>query len=344
MLIGGLYSKRPELNGFPRFGMMATGVIIDGLLDMSYMGIGACPLGYCNDKVNAAVKKVIDNGNMHTFNGWEDADLDELLMYLHPWAKYSRFTRTGGEAMAVAFRIAQAATGTTIPAVNGYHGWHLTHYDKAVPGRFWRFTINDAQSVRDIPDDVKIIIIEPIRNELPTKEYLEALKVARKGRILISDEVTTGFRFVVGPYSVEQGLDPDMVVYGKGISNGYAMGAIVGNDVMEASEKTFISSTYFTERIGPAAALATIKELWGKSHHDLLTAGRAFIRVLNKHGVKHNGIDALIEYESLPGFSEFMLKKRIIACNKFYPSAAHSAIHFQLFDEALTKYEEGRSE
>ena len=56
-------------------------------------------------------------------------------------------------------------------------------------------------------------------------------------------------------------VEPDVAVFAKAISNGYPMAAIIGTiDVMQAAQETFISSTYWTDRIGPVAALATIRK------------------------------------------------------------------------------------
>src|SRR6185369_5516423 len=71
--------------------------------------------------------------------------------------------------------------------------------------------------------------------------------------------ITTGFRMTAGGIHLLFGVNPDLAVLAKAMANGYAMAAVIGKgDVMEAAQATFISSTNWTERIGPAAALATI--------------------------------------------------------------------------------------
>ena len=93
-------------------------------VDMSFMGIGACPLGYADEDVNVAVQEAISNGNMSTLNVPEEVALARLMLELHPWAEMVRFARGGGDAMAVAVRIARAATRKDIILFSGYHGWH----------------------------------------------------------------------------------------------------------------------------------------------------------------------------------------------------------------------------
>lgn len=113
-----LLSKRPELHlpdQWPAYYQKAKGCEIwdlDGkkYFDMSYMGIGSCILGYADDDINDAVKKVVDNGSMSTLNSPEEVELAELLFELHPWAQMARYTRSGGEAMALAARVARAKT------------------------------------------------------------------------------------------------------------------------------------------------------------------------------------------------------------------------------------------
>ena len=80
-------------------------------VDMAYMGIGACILGYADPDVDKAVHAAIDSGSMTTLNCPEEVELAELLCELHPWANMVRYARCGGEAMAVAVRVARAEHG-----------------------------------------------------------------------------------------------------------------------------------------------------------------------------------------------------------------------------------------
>ena len=93
-------------------------------IDMSLMGVGTNILGYSNYKVDNAVKKIIKLGNMSTLNCFEEVKLAEKLVEMHPWSQMVKFTRSGGEANAVATRIARAASGKDNIAFCGYHGWH----------------------------------------------------------------------------------------------------------------------------------------------------------------------------------------------------------------------------
>jgi spore coat polysaccharide biosynthesis protein SpsF (cytidylyltransferase family) len=127
-----LFSKNPDLflpNFWPAYFERTKGCNVWDLegtkyLDFSLMGVGTNILGYSRKEVDEAVKKVVNQGNMSTFNSKEEILLAEKLIQMHPWSGKVRFTRTGGEAAAIAVRIARAASGREKIAICGYHGWH----------------------------------------------------------------------------------------------------------------------------------------------------------------------------------------------------------------------------
>ena len=259
--------------------------------DFAQMGVGACVLGYADDDVDRQVMEAIKNGSMCTLNCPEEVELAEKLIQLHPWAEMVRFARTGGEACAIAIRIARAASGKTKVAFCGYHGWHDWYLSaniaessnldgQLLPGlkplgvpRELRNTaipfnynkIDELQAIIDkYPNEIGVIIMEPERDTPPAPGFLESVRdIASKiGAVLIFDEVTSGFRMNVGGIHLLKGVYPDIAVFGKALGNGYPISAIVGKrSVMEAAQDTFISSTFWTERIGFTAALATIKKM-----------------------------------------------------------------------------------
>jgi len=293
-----LLSKRPEMflpDLWPAYYRSARGCVVEDLdgrryLDFSHCGVGTCILGYADPDVNAAVKTAIDRGSMCTLNDPTEVTLAELLLELHPWADMVRYARTGGEAMAVAARIARAATGRSVIAFCGYHGWsdwylaaniekgsnlaeHLLPglaprgVPPALEGTVVPFRYNDLEDLRRAVDsaggDLAAVVMEPQRSSGPHPGFLDGVaELARAaGAVLVMDEVTSGFRMNTGGLHLEHGLAPDLAVFAKGMSNGYPMAAIIGRrSVMEAAQDTFVSSTYWTEGVGPAAALATIRK------------------------------------------------------------------------------------
>lgn len=292
-----LLSKRPDMHSpkkWPAYFSKAEGCRIwdlDGneYIDFGFMGVGTNILGYAFKPVDEAVQKVISQGNLSTLNAPEEVLLAEKLCELHPWADMARFTRSGGEAGAVAARIARAATGHDKIAFCGYHGWHdwylaanladdaaLDNHllpglaSAGVPrgliGTAVPFTYNNLESLERAVSNggVAAIYMEVERSVPPEPGFLEGVRkiATRIGAVLVFDECTSGFRKNLGGLHMHYGVEPDMAVFGKTLGNGYAINAVIGRrEVMEGTRKTFISSTFWTERIGPSAAVETLKQM-----------------------------------------------------------------------------------
>jgi glutamate-1-semialdehyde 2,1-aminomutase len=345
-----LFSKRPELycpGQWPSHFWKADGAFLWDLqgrkyLDMSTSGIGACVLGYADPDVDNAVKAAISRGVVSSLNCPEEVDLAERLIELHPWADMVKFTRSGGEAMAVAVRIAQAYSEHegVIQLHGSYHGWHINN-----PLTGEAFVSHDGS------DDIAAVLIEEGRNGPYDLEFAQCIHPDFLGdtvAAVVADEITTGFRFGPGGAHITAGFEPDIAVFGKALANGYAMGAVIGKrDVMMAAEKTFISSTSWTERIGPVAALATIQKFQDNGvHKHLEVMGRA-VQECWKECANRAGLDVTVtgppalshlvfpsrELETL--FTQEMLKFDILATNLFYPTYAHRFEHVEAYGSAV---------
>ncbi len=293
-----LLSKRPDmfsLGVWPAYYKKAEGVHVwdlDGnkYIDMSIAGIGANVLGYADPDVNRAVIAAVNNGSSSSLNCAEEVDLAQMLCDIHPWAKKVRFTRCGGEAMAVAVRIARAYTKKDKVAICGYHGWHDWYLaanlgtanalgehllpglspvgvPKGLQGTALPFGYNKIDELKQIliknRGQVAAVVMEPIRNIAPLPGFLAAVKklAAAHGAVFIFDEVSSGFRCYTSGMHMHYKVTPDMAVFSKAMGNGFPIAAIIGKgNVMEAAEESFISSTMWTERVGFVAALATIKK------------------------------------------------------------------------------------
>jgi len=381
-----LLSKRAEMflpDQWPAYYKRAKGVEVTDLddniyIDMSIMGVGACILGYADDDVNRAVKAVIDNGSMSTLNAPEEVELAKLLLNLHPWAGMVRYTRSGGEALSVAVRIARAFRQKEKIAFCGYHGWHdwylagnlasERHLDgHLLPGLEPRgvprglldtaipFKYNEIEELEQIvkQHDIGVIIVESIRHEEPKNNFLQKIRIiANKiNAVLIFDEVSSGFRLCVGGAYTKYGVLPDIVVYAKGISNGFPMGVVLGKtSVMDAAQTTFISSTYWTESIGPTAALATIKKMQKldvPKHLDYMgkQIWQGWKKLAGKHGLKIRILGPaplvtfLFEYDNAQEirtlFTQEMLKRGFLASASVYVSYAHKDEHVNQYLDAV---------
>ncbi|RYE10706.1 MAG: aminotransferase class III-fold pyridoxal phosphate-dependent enzyme [Hyphomicrobiales bacterium] len=370
-----LLSKRPEQflpDQWPAYYSKAKGCRIwdlDGreYIDMSIMGIGCNTLGYGNDEIDDAVRGAVSNGVMSSLNAPEEVELAERLIALHPWADMARFARTGGEANAISIRIARAATGRDGVALCGYHGWHDWYLaanlgneetlaghllpglspngvPKSLRGSVFPFAYNDYEGLEDLVrnQDIGVIKMEVSRNYEPSGDFLVRVRqlADEHGIVLIFDECTSGFRQALGGLHKVYGVDPDMAVFGKALGNGYAVTGVLGKrDIMQAAQNTFISSTFWTERIGSVAGVATLGVMAREKSWETITAtGRDITARWQALGAKHGlplttaGVPALTSFAlKLPKAQAYrtlitqeMLAKGYLAATAVYTCTAHT--------------------
>ncbi len=383
-----LLSKRPDMFAagvWPGYYKKAKGAEIwdlDGnkYLDMSISGIGANVLGYADPDVDEAVKNAIDSGSSSSLNCPEEVELAELLCRLHPWAQMARFTRSGGEAMAVAVRIARTFSGRDLIAFCGYHGWHdwylaanlgmedalgghhISGLDplgvpKSLAGTALPFRYNQIEELEHIINNhgskIGAIVMEPIRAHQPKDGFLEKVRSLANqiNAVLVVDEISAGFRINSGGAHLTLGLEPDIAVFSKALGNGYPIAAVIGKrDVMEAAQATFISSTNWTEKIGPVAAIATITK------HEQQSVGLHLMRMWDiirygwqeraaRHGlnIQVGGILPMghfsFEYPNALSmkslFIQMMLERGFLASNLYYAMYAHDEQHCNQYLDAV---------
>jgi len=294
----GLLSKRAHLfdpQSWPSYFSRAKGADVWDLDGRRYTdftgGVGAILLGHADDEVNAAVKRRVNLGSYATLASPDEVRLADALLDLHPWAGKVRYARGGGEALGLAVRIARAATGNSGIAFCGYHGWsdwylaanlgddaaldgHLLPglqplgVPRELAGTAVPFRYNDPESfqaaLQRLDGRLAAVVMEPMRSEHPRDGFLQNVIAAchAAGAVFVLDEVTSGWRFGLPGAAPVLGITPDIAVYAKAMSNGYPAGAIVGrNEVMEAANGSFISSSYWTDGIGTAASLACIGKM-----------------------------------------------------------------------------------
>jgi len=309
-----LLSKRPEMfapEQWPAYFEQAIGaemIDTDGrrFIDMSHCGILSTILGFSDPDVNAAVIRRVQLGSTSTQQTADEVELARLLIQIHPWAQQARFVRCGGEAMAVAVRIARTATGRDKVVICGYHGWqdwylaanlkaeaagssaenasdgvagqkldtHLlpglmpAGVPKCLAGTVHTFRYNRLdeldQALAMCGDDLAAIVMETTRSVDPAPGFLEGVRerADRRGAPLIFDEISCGWRLCLGGAHRLYGVQPDLAVLAKSMANGFPMAAIIGRrEVMETAQNSFISSVFWTEGVGPAAAVAAVKKM-----------------------------------------------------------------------------------
>ncbi len=374
-----LLSKNPALAApgvWPPYYREAHGcelVDYDGrrFYDFSTCGIGACLLGYAHPEVSEAVMKAVRSGSMTTLNSYEEVELADRLCEIHPWAEQVRFARTGGETAAIAVRIARSTTDKSLVAVCGYHGWsdwyiacNLGSDDesmgKLLPGMNpWgvprelrgttlTFNFDDFAGfdrlMAEYGDRLAAIVMEPARHDDPAPGFLEHIRseCTRRGILLIFDEITSGWRFVFGGLHLKYKVVPDMALFAKALGNGHPIGAVIGTrNAMQGAERAFISSTYWTERCGSVAALATLAVMERSNVAEVVNRNggefmRRMLKLAEKHGVPlkfHGSFGALIkpEFSGEKGrelgtlMTQLFIDRGFLhAVTGFYPTLAHT--------------------
>ena len=369
-----LFSKKPELyseNQWPSYYRKSKDCYLWDLnnkkfLDMLFL-VGTNTLGYANKFVDKQILKSIGKGNMSSLNSPEEVELAKLLIKIHPWADQVRFTRGGGEANSAIIRIARASTKKQNIAFCGYHGWHDWYLSSNLNNKKnldnhlmsnlkYAFMYNDLNGLKRLikKKNIGIIIMEVIRNYVPNDNFLKKIRniCNKKKIILIFDECTSGFRENLGGKHLEFKVYPDLAMFGKAMGNGYAINAIIGKKkIMKNCEKTFISSTFWTEKIGSVAALSTINYM--KKHKTFKKIKKQGLKVKSKWkklSNKYNLDLKVLSMDSIPIFvfkknhdlkRKFfileMLKNNILASNIIYLSICHNDKILKVYFKHLEK-------
>ena len=381
-----LFSKRSELhlpNEWPAYFDKAKKIDVWDLKGNKYLdmfcAVGTSVLGYSNDNVNKSVLKNIAKGNLTTLNCPEEVYLAKKIIDHHPWASMAKFTRGGGEANALAIRIARSCTKKKNVAFCGYHGWHDWYlsaninsknnldqhlmsglnYDgipKNLKNTSFPFPYNNFEYLLRLikKKNIGIIKMEVMRNLKPENNFLQKVKKIcnKKKIVLIFDECTSGYRQNMGGIHLNFKVNPDMAIFGKSLGSGYAINAIIGKkNIMRNAENTFISSTFWGERIGYTAALSSINEfkrlnVFKKIEINGKMIKQFWISLSKKYNVpiKVMGTNAIPSFEFMNNHSERktfltqeMLKNKILATNMIYINIFHNKINIKKYTKVLDK-------
>ena len=344
------------------------------------MGVGTNILGYSNKIVNNAVIDSIKKGNMSTLNCIEELNLSEKLIKMHPWSEMAKLARTGGEANAIAIRIARLNSKSDKIAICGYHGWHDWYLSanlkskknldkhlikglsaagvpKNLKNTVFPFKFNDIKSLKQIikKEKIGIIKMEIFRNIEPKKNFLKNVRniCDKNNIILIFDECTSGFRETFGGLHLKYNVNPDIAVFGKALGNGHPITAVIGKrNIMEKAKFSFISSTFWSDRSGPVAALKTLELMEKKKSWELIKKKGQYIKkqimkiaFKYKINVKVTGLDSVIKinfnlkkenvYKTF--LTQEMLKEKILSSNLIFVSTSHGNKEIKRYLKSLNK-------
>ncbi|MDE3172774.1 MAG: aminotransferase class III-fold pyridoxal phosphate-dependent enzyme [Gemmatimonadota bacterium] len=231
------------------------------------MALGAVALGYAEPNVTRAVLDAVGGGHVSGLSSTFEVAVAERLCDIVPCAERVRFLKSGAEATSAAVRLARTYTGRDVVIASGYLGWHDWASDspgvpEGVRRDVLRVPFDDTAAletaVRTAGDRLAAIILEPVVERMPTDTWIARARelATRAGAVLIFDEMKTGFRLAPAGFQEVSGVTPDLATFGKAMSNGFPLAAVVGQrDVMDAAANTWISSTLASEAGALAAAL-----------------------------------------------------------------------------------------
>lgn len=331
-------SKRLEAlygtaDGTPTHFVKAAGchlVTTDGdtLLDCT-MALGSVALGYAEPQLTRAVIEALAHGSVAGLPPALEVEVAERFCGMIPCSERVQFLKTGADAVSAAVRIARTYTGRDTVIGCGYFGWHDWWADAAgVPAgtkqNFRSIPFDDIpaldRAVSDAGGSLAAIVLEPVIERLPSKEWIErARKLCdQSGAVLVFDEIKTGFRIATAGYQQYAEITPDLAAFGKAMANGYPIAAVCGNAaLMDASEKTWISSTLASETGALAAAGAVLAwheqadicgSLWSIGAEMRQVVGQA-LEASGVGGVTIDGIDPmwLLRFDDPAAETEFLL-------------------------------------
>ena len=381
-----LFSKRSELHlpeKWPAYFVRSKKINVWDLKGEKYLdmfcAVGTSILGYSNANINKSLIKNINEGNMTTLNCPEEVLLAKEIIRHHPWSSMAKFTRGGGEANSLAIRIARANTKKHNVAFCGYHGWHDWYlssninsknnldqhlmpglnYD-GIPNNLkntsYPFPYNNINYLNNliVKKNIGIIKMEVVRNLEPEGGYLKKIRKIcdEKKIILIFDECTSGYRENMGGLHLKYRVNPDLAVFGKALGSGYAINSVIGKkNIMKKAENTFISSTFWGERLGYTAAISSIKEFKRLNAFKKVQNNGKFIKnfwlsLSKKYDVpiRIYGTNAIPSFEFYKNhnknktfLTQEMLKNKILATNMIYVTIFHTKKQIRKYNKILQK-------
>lgn len=334
----------------------------DTLVDCT-MALGSVALGYAEPELTRAVIEAVASGSVSGLSPALEVETAEVFCAVVPCAERVQFLKTGAEAVSAAVRIARTYTGRDVVVGCGYFGWHDWSQRAAGVPAATQATYRDVpfddipaleRAVSDAGDELAAIVIEPVIERLPSKEWVARTRALadKAGAALIFDEMKTGFRLATGGYQQYADITPDLAAFGKALANGHALSAVCGREELMASAgKTWISSTLASEAGALAAARAVLSwhervdvcaSLW-KIGADMRAAVAGAIRASGVTGVAIEGIDPMWFLRFADAAVETAFLSAAVRNGVLFKRGAYNFAALAHDDEAIAEIEAGAS-
>ncbi|MFH7243346.1 MAG: aminotransferase class III-fold pyridoxal phosphate-dependent enzyme [Spirulina sp.] len=285
---GGIWQGRSG-NTFPVFVSKAQGCHIWDSQNQTYidyvMGWGCYLLGYADQRIQDAIRSVLDTGAVTPFPYGLEMEVSQMLIDDFPCAEMVVFGKNGSDVCTVAARLSRAYTGKRIILCSGYHGWQDFWVERmgfeftGIPDRpealIHAFKFNDLEDFNCLyeryRDDLAAVMLEPagpaqsIQGHFQdaSTEFLQTIaeKTRQAGALLIFDEIVTGYRYPGGSVQRATGVVPDLACLGKAIASGMPLSALVGRAEIfrKSMGQTHYGPTFKGEMYSFAAAKAAIE-------------------------------------------------------------------------------------
>ncbi len=262
-----------------------------------HLSSGPVLLGHAHPAITEAVNARLPKGTTYYFLNEPAIALAKRLVEAIPCGQVAHYTGSGTEATFYALRIARAFTkrNKVLKFEGAWHGMHdyglwgtvpaqPSDYPHARPDSVgvppqagetvlvtpFNETARAVAMIERHAHELAAVIVEPLQRVLlPEPGFLQAVRevTKRHGIVMIYDEIVTGFRIAWGGAQERYGVVPDLACYGKAISGGFPMAAIVGDaaimSVLDARSRPKAEVVWATNTLNgnPICAAAGIAAL-----------------------------------------------------------------------------------
>ncbi len=288
---GGIYGHISPLMSipghFPYYTDRAKGCHywdVDGNEYIDYMcSFGAVGMGYNHPAIEEAYRKQVEKSNCTSLPSYQWVETAKFLVGEIPYMDWVLYGKNGSDVTTCAAMVSRIHTERHGIAMGEhcYHGLHNWCIESGVgippayQSHVYKFEYNNLESLKALVEKEKgklaAVFLIPLGHhalkdqEEPNPGFYEGVRELcdREGMLMVIDDVRAGFRVhYEGTHRHYTKVNPDLICYGKTISNGYPLAVLMGTQaVMESAQKVYWSGTHFYSAGPMAAAQACMKEM-----------------------------------------------------------------------------------